>query len=156
VHSNNQKSEIRNQKSPGFTLVELLVVITIIGILISLLLPAVQAARGAARRVQCANNVKQISLAVQHIAEANGVLPPLSVQRDNNPGPERCNSRIEVQGPYRGAIGYTLFNWLLPYVEQVALFENANRDVSTVVASSRTSSSSSTNNTVVPSLSVVT
>jgi prepilin-type N-terminal cleavage/methylation domain-containing protein len=95
----------------GFTLVELLVVIAIIGILVALLLPAVQAAREASRRSQCSNHLKQLGVAVQNYHDSNRAFP-LSI-----------SPWAEGPQPTTGLSGKGWIVSTLPYLEQHALFE---------------------------------
>ncbi|MFM7072264.1 MAG: DUF1559 domain-containing protein [Planctomycetota bacterium] len=95
----------------GFTLVELLVVIAIIGVLVALLLPAVQAAREAARRSQCTNNLKQLGLAIHNHHDSRGYMPPGTSQDQAPFGPGASNW------------GASWMVYILPYIEQNALFD---------------------------------
>mgnify|MGYP003681907479 CR=1 FL=1 len=107
----------------GFTLVELLVVITIIGILISLLLPAVQAAREAARNAQCANNLKQLSLGALNHESAHGFFPTGGWGSWYVGDPDK-GFRVVVENdcPVDGQPGGFFYN-LLPYIEQQAVHD---------------------------------
>src|SRR6476646_3230102 len=103
-----------------FTLIELLVVIAIIAVLIALLLPAVQAAREAARRMQCVNNLKQIGLALHNYESAHRVFPPAYFL---NSGTAQGTS-YGIDYPDDGSNGLGGWAWgtiLLPYLEQSAL-----------------------------------
>jgi prepilin-type N-terminal cleavage/methylation domain-containing protein len=105
-------------KPAGFTLVELLVVIAIIGVLVSLLLPAVQAAREAARRIQCGNNLKQLGIAIHTYNDTFKVIPPAGIVELRKTFSALDGEFDEASGPQ--------FSWivlLLPYFEQQAIHD---------------------------------
>jgi prepilin-type N-terminal cleavage/methylation domain-containing protein len=96
-----QMHDYRAARLRGFTLVELLVVIAIIGILVSMLLPAVQTAREAARRMQCSNNLKQVALAMHSYHTAHKLLPPGAISWGVSPSwPARVLPFLEQQNAY--------------------------------------------------------
>jgi len=115
-----------NRGRSGFTLIELLVVIAIIGVLIALLLPAVQAAREAARRAQCTNNLKQIALSMHNYESATGSFPWTQGV---------CTARFPTvyngQMPWTGGNGdewaqFSAFTMALPYMEQTPIYNAIN------------------------------
>ena len=115
---------IRLTRQRGFTLIELLVVIAIIAILIALLLPAVQQAREAARRMQCKNNLKQLGLAIHNYSEAVGAFPP---------GWLDCRPGNPPAGAAPGLWAWSAF--LLPYLDQSPLFSQLTLEWFPVLAS---------------------
>lgn len=134
VYSCRQRPFAGTSSKPGFTLVELLVVIAIIGILVGLLLPAVQAAREVARRMSCTNNLKQIGLAIHGFESVHKRLPPGAVWNGS--------------GVKKGSV----FVYLLPFMEQQSLYNQFDLSKSDIDGSMLADGSGPIAGTILPML----
>ncbi|GHT36565.1 general secretion pathway protein GspG [Planctomycetales bacterium] len=130
---------MKTNTKQAFTLVELLVVIAIIGVLIALLLPAVQAAREAARRMQCTNNLKQLTLACHNFHDINNCLPAAAWSKkfmgdlNEKDGLVSTDTGTSINGVKVGEIrrNVSFIVHLLPFMEQQAVYDGVMQDLTT-------------------------
>ncbi len=135
------RNPVSRSSRRGFTLIELLVVIAIIGVLIALLLPAVQAAREAARRAQCTNNLKQIGLGMHNFESGRGAFP-----RSGEHPVTWTDGAVYKSQDFQSA-----FTLIMPYMEQTVVFNAYNMDVRHNLPANYTASATSLNSLLCPS-----